>query len=308
MSDKLLPALQAPPREQTERWGAYLSLLRPRQWAKNGFLLAGVIFSGLFTNVAALATAVSAFLIFCLISSAGYIYNDIRDREEDRLHPIKCRRPLAAGNVSVAEAKALMALLFLTAVSAGFSLSTSFGVMVLLYFLWSLAYTLWLKRIVLIDLIALSAGFVLRAAAGAVAVGVTISPWLLICTTLLSLFLGLGKRRHELLLLEEEAGQHRAALDDYSTELLNQLLSAVTAATLVSYSVYTFTSGHSLYMMLTIPFVLFGLFRYLYLIYRRDLGGSPEEVLLTDKQLLGDVVLWVLAVLAVFYFEGRGLI
>ncbi|HHV58108.1 MAG TPA: decaprenyl-phosphate phosphoribosyltransferase [Firmicutes bacterium] len=291
-----------------ERLAAYVALLRPRQWTKNGFVLAGVVFSGLFTDPVALATALAACLVFCLISSAGYVYNDMRDREEDRLHPVKCHRPLAAGTVSLGEARALLVLLLTGALAGGFSLGTSFGGLVLLYFLWTVAYSRWLKNVVLIDLISLAAGFVLRAAAGAMAVGVGISPWLLICTTLLSLFLGLGKRRHELLLLETQAGAHRAALDDYSPELLNQLLATVTAATLVSYSVYTFTAGHGLYMMLTIPFVLFGLFRYLYLIYRRDLGGSPEEVLLTDKQLLADVILWGLAVLAVLYLNGRGIV
>ncbi|MDI3538543.1 MAG: hypothetical protein PWP58_625 [Bacillota bacterium] len=291
-----------------ERLAAYVTLLRPRQWTKNGFVLAGVVFSGLFTNAYALATALAALFVFCLISSAAYIYNDICDREEDRLHPAKCLRPLAAGTVTVGEARALLILLFTAALAAGFSLGLSFGGLVFLYYLWAVAYTRWLKKIVLIDLISLAAGFVLRAAAGAVAVGVGISPWLLICTTLLSLFLGLGKRRHELLLLENQAGAHRASLADYSPELLNQLLATVTAATLVSYSVYTFTSGHSLYMMLTIPFVLFGLFRYLYLIYRCDMGGSPEEALLTDKQLLVDVLLWGLSVLTVLYLDGQGMV
>lgn len=306
MNGKAAPA--SPALSLAERWAAYLTLLRPRQWTKNGFVLAGVVFSGLFTSPAALAAALAACGVFCLVSSAGYICNDIYDREEDRRHPVKCHRPLAAGTVSVGEARALLALLLAGAVMGGFSLGTSFGGMVLLYFFWTLAYTRWLKRVVLIDLISLAAGFVLRAAAGAMAVGVVISPWLLICTTLLSLFLGLGKRRHELLLLEDGAGDHRAVLDDYSPELLNQLLATVTAATLVSYSVYTFTAGHSLYMMLTIPFVLFGLFRYLYLIYRRDLGGSPEEVLLTDKPLLLDIALWGLAVLTVLYLNGRGVV
>ncbi|MDK2960310.1 MAG: hypothetical protein PWP12_494 [Bacillota bacterium] len=291
-----------------ERLAAYVTLLRPRQWTKNGFVLAGVVFSGLFTNAYALATALAALFVFCLISSAAYIYNDICDREEDRLHPAKCLRPLAAGTVTVGEARALLILLFTAALAAGFSLGLSFGGLVFLYYLWAVAYTRWLKKIVLIDLISLAAGFVLRAAAGAVAVGVGISPWLVICTTLLSLFLGLGKRRHELLLLENQAGAHRASLADYSPELLNQLLATVTAATLVSYSVYTFTSGHSLYMMLTIPFVLFGLFRYLYLIYRCDMGGSPEEALLTDKQLLVDVLLWGLSVLTVLYLDGQGMV
>jgi 4-hydroxybenzoate polyprenyltransferase len=281
------------------RWRLYLSLLRPRQWTKNGFVLAGVVFSGLFVDPQAVRTAITAFFIFCLVSSAGYVYNDILDKDEDALHPVKCHRPVASGKVSVGEARALAAVLIVVALVSGFVLDISFGFVTLLYFLSTVTYSLWLKHVVLIDLLILAAGFVLRAAAGAVAVGVMISPWLLICTTLLSLFLGLGKRRHELLLLEGEAAEHRATLDDYSPELLNQLLSTVTAATLVSYSIYTFTSGHGLAMMLTIPFVLFGLFRYLYLIYCRDLGGSPEEILLTDRQLLATVVLWGVAVLFV---------
>ncbi|MGI6604851.1 MAG: decaprenyl-phosphate phosphoribosyltransferase [Firmicutes bacterium] len=301
MTTELLPATRE--LGWTERVAAYLRLLRLRQWTKNGFVLAGVLFSGRFTDPGALLAAVVAFLLFSLVSSAGYIFNDIRDREEDRLHPLKRRRPLAAGTVGVGEARVLMGLLLLLALPAGFWFGTLFGLLLTIYFLWSLSYSLWLKKIVLIDLIAVAAGFVLRAAAGAVVVGVGISPWLLICTTLLALFLGLGKRRHELLLLEDGAGAHRAALDDYSPELLNQLLSSVTAATLVSYSIYTFTAGHGVYMMLTIPFVLFGLFRYLYLIYRRDLGGSPEEALLGDKQLLGNIILWVIAVLVILYVD-----
>jgi 4-hydroxybenzoate polyprenyltransferase len=290
---------------QNSRLRLYWSLLRPRQWTKNAFVLAGVVFSGLFTKQQALLTALAAFFVFCLISSAGYVYNDIADREEDALHPTKCHRPVAAGKVSVTEARVLVVLLVLLAAGGGFSLSTAFGLLVLAYFLLTVAYSLWLKQLVLIDLLVLAAGFVLRAAAGAVAVGVTISPWLLICTTLLSLFLGLGKRRHELLLLEGAASSHRATLNDYSPELLNQLLSSVTAATLVSYSIYTFTSGHGPAMMLTIPFVLFGLFRYLYLIYCRDLGGSPEEILLTDRQLLLTVILWGGAVLLVLGTKQR---
>lgn len=281
------------------RWRLYLSLLRPRQWTKNGFVLAGVVFSGLFTDQQALLMAIAAFFVFCLISSAGYVCNDIRDKDEDALHPVKCHRPIAAQKVSVAQARMLAVLLLVLALWGGFAIGTSFGLLVVSYFLLTMAYSLWLKKIVLIDLLVLAGGFVLRAAAGALAVGVTISPWLLICTTLLSLFLGLGKRRHELLLLEEDASAHRATLQDYSPELLNQLLSSVTAATLVSYSIYTFTSGHGPAMMLTIPFVLFGLFRYLYLIYCRDLGGSPEEILLTDRQLLATVILWGVAVLLI---------
>ncbi|HHV06995.1 MAG TPA: decaprenyl-phosphate phosphoribosyltransferase [Firmicutes bacterium] len=287
------------------RWHTYLSLLRPRQWTKNGFVLAGVVFSGLFTDVQAVLIAITAAFVFCLVSSAGYIYNDILDKNEDALHPVKCRRPLAAGKISVGEARILMVFLLIAALVGGFCINISFGFIILLYFLLTAAYSKWLKRVVLIDLLVLAAGFVLRAAGGALAVGVTISPWLLICTTLLSLFLGLGKRRHELLCLEGDAAAHRATLDEYSPELLNQLLSSVTAATLVSYSIYTFTSGHGPAMMLTIPFVLFGLFRYLYLIYCQDQGGSPEEILLTDRQLLATVVLWGLAVLLILAAEQR---
>lgn len=278
---------------------ALLQLIRPRQWTKNLVVFAGLMFSANIFKGELLFRSVQAFLVFCLVAGAVYIFNDIRDRERDRLHPQKKNRPLASGEVSVETASLALAALLTVGLGWAFLLSRLFGATVLAYVLLNLAYTLGLKRVVILDVFILSSGFVLRAVAGALVIGVEISPWLLAVTTLLSLFLGFSKRRHELICLGDQAAEHRASLEEYSTPLLDQYLNVVASATIIAYSLYTFTSStarqyHTL--MLTIPFVIYGILRYLYLVTQCNLGGSPETLLLKDRPMLVTIALWSLTV------------
>jgi len=272
--------------------------LRPQQWTKNLLVFAGLGFSGRLIDRDAWVPALAAFVIFCGLSGAVYLINDVIDRAADAQHPIKRLRPVASGAAS-----ALLAVACLTAAAAvNRALAMTAGAYVALL----LAYSLALKHYVIIDVLTLAGGFVLRAVAGAVAIGVPISHWLLVCTTLLALFLGLSKRRHELTLLADGAAGHRPILQEYSPYLLDQMIAVVTASTLIAYSVYTISSETaerlgSDRLGLTIPFVLYGIFRYLYLVHQRRGGGNPSDLLLTDRPLLACVGLWVGAVLAVLY-------
>ena len=281
---------------------ALVRSLRPKQWAKNLLLFAGYLFTIQDhhpTHV--LLRVLAAFGLFCLISGAGYIINDVADIRRDRSHPTKCKRPMASGAVPVGVAVVFAVLLTAGSVWASFGLSTRFGMLALGYFTLSLAYSAGLKHVVIVDLLAIAAGFVIRAVAGAAVMPVKISPWLLVCTTLLALFIGLAKRRSELVLLEENGAEHRRTLGDYSAPMLDQMLTIAASACLMGYFLYTFTptsatgSAHP-QMMITVPFVIYGLFRYLFLIHTRNAGGSPEQLLLEDRPLLIDVVLYVAAV------------
>jgi 4-hydroxybenzoate polyprenyltransferase len=286
--------------------GLLIRSLRPQQWTKNLFVFAGLLFSGRLLDRTAWPAALAAFVIFCGLSGAVYLVNDVLDRGADSQHPIKRHRPVASGALSpglaLTAALALAAACLAGAVAINGHLTmTAAGYVALL-----VAYSAALKHYVIIDVLTLSAGFVLRAVAGAVAIGVPISHWLLVCTTLLALFIGLSKRRHELTLLNGGAAGHRPILQEYSPYLLDQMISVVTAATLVAYSVYTFSSETaerlgSDRLGLTIPFVLYGIFRYLYLVHQRNEGGSPSELLLTDRPLLVCVGLWAAAVVLVIY-------
>jgi 4-hydroxybenzoate polyprenyltransferase len=280
--------------------------LRPQQWTKNLFVFAGLLFSGRLIDRAAWPAAIAAFLIFSGLSGAVYLVNDVLDRAADAQHPIKRFRPVASG--ALAPGIALMAALILTAVciAAATAVNPGLTIAAVSYVVLLGAYSAALKHYVIIDVLTLSGGFVLRAVAGAVAINVPISHWLLVCSTLLALFIGLSKRRHELTLLSDGAAGHRPILQEYSPYLLDQMISVVTAATLVAYSVYTISSETaerlgSDRLGLTIPFVLYGIFRYLYLVHRRDGGGSPSGLLLTDRPLLVCVALWVAAVVLVLY-------
>lgn len=278
--------------------------MRPKQWSKNVLLFFGLIFSVRLFDLASLKLSLLAFALFCAVSSAIYLVNDLADIEKDRQHPIKRRRPLAAGVVRPTEAVAAAALLLAVAVPLSFTLNWLFGALVLTYLALMVAYSYVLKHLVLIDVFAIAAGFVIRAAAGAVAISVPISPWLYVCTILGALFLGLSKRRHELVLLEKDASNHRKILDEYSLTLLDQLIVIVTASTVMAYSLYTFSAenlpkNHA--MMLTIPFVLYGIFRYLYLVHLKNAGGSPEDVLLRDRPLLLNIVLWLATAVGVLH-------
>ncbi|MFA5843281.1 MAG: decaprenyl-phosphate phosphoribosyltransferase [Coriobacteriia bacterium] len=271
---------------------------RPRQWTKNLVVFSALIFAGRFTRPDSIARSVLAFAVFCLLSGAIYLINDVHDREQDREHASKRSRPIASGALSARIALGAAAGLVLVAAAGSFVLGSSFATVAAGFLLLHLAYTFFLKSQVILDVMAIAAGFVLRAQAGIVAISASFSLWLLVCAALLALVLSLGKRRHELLLLEERAGDHRVTLQHYTTEFIDQMLSAVTAATIVSYTMYTFFSPtfqrHD-YLMLTVPFVVYGLFRYMYLVYERDLGGSPEEILLTDVPLMLDIALWLVA-------------
>ncbi len=282
--------------------------MRPKQWSKNVFVFAGVVFSRELFTLPALGKALLAFLLFCMASSATYLLNDVRDIERDRVHPVKRNRPLASGRLRPAVAVTAAVLLVAVAFPVGFLLNVPFGIILVTYFALMQAYTFFLKEMVILDVFTLATGFVLRAVAGALAISVMISEWLFVCMILLSLFLALAKRRHELILLSAGAGSHRPILAEYSPALLEEMLSIVTASTVMAYSLYTFfaTNLHDLgypfpYMMVTIPFVIYAIFRYLYLVYQKNGGGSPEEVLLHDVPFLVNMVLWGGAVVTILY-------
>jgi 4-hydroxybenzoate polyprenyltransferase len=284
---------------------ALLVSLRPRQWVKNLFVFAGVIFSHrLFTPDS--GRAFGAFVVFCALSGVVYLINDVADRERDRAHPKKRQRPLASGALTVRAAIVAAIVLALASLAASVTLGPAFFATALAYLALLGFYSTRLKHVVIVDVLAVSAGFVLRAVAGAVAIAVEISGWLLICTFLIALFLALGKRRHEYLTLDAQAARHRPILAEYSAGLLDQMIAVVTASTVTAYALYTMSPetvakfGTRL-LPLTLPFVLYGIFRYLYLLYRRQLGGNPSELFLNDRALLLNACLWVAAVMAIIY-------
>jgi 4-hydroxybenzoate polyprenyltransferase len=278
--------------------------MRPRQWTKNVFVFAALVFAGDLLDVRRAVFALAAFVLFCLLSGAVYILNDVADLEADRLHEKKRSRPIAAGELSPAAAVVAGAVIGAVALAGGFAVAPRFGAVLLGYVVLQTVYTLFLKKQVIVDAMAISAGFVLRAVGGAYAIGVPSSTWLLLCTFLLALFLALAKRRHELALLEEAAEEHRVSLRDYTAEFIDTMLSTTAAAAIVAYAMYTVTptgGDHYRYLMGTVPFVVYGVFRYLYLVQRRDLGGSPEEILLTDVPLIVDLLLWAIITGVIVY-------
>lgn len=289
--------------------GLILSL-RPKQWTKNLLVFAPLIFSGELLRSDLALKSLAAYGLLCALSGAAYVFNDIKDLEKDRHHDKKRNRPIATGQVSPIAAGVFGALLASIALGASVALGTAFASTAAAFFALQLAYTFWLKYEVIIDVMTIAASFVLRAVAGAAVISVPTSPWLLACAALLALFLGLAKRRHELVLLDDDAQNHRSVLAEYSAGLVDEMISTVTSATIVAYALYTFfssTAKHSQYLMLTTPFVIYGLFRYLYLMHRKNLGGSPEDILLTDKPLIIDIGLWLAAVgAAIYYSRGVG--
>ena len=288
--------------------------MRPAQWAKNAVVLAALFFAigdpgQALDAYSSTLLACTAMLLFCLTSSGGYLLNDIVDREADRHHPFKKDRPIAAGRVTVGRAWFACALLLASGLGGATLLSIlvdrPFVAVLALYVILQAAYTVWLKRIALIDIMVIASGFVLRAMAGAVVLGVAISPWLLLCTFFLALFLALCKRRHEKVLLEDGENRQRTSLGSYDKQLLDQLISIVSATTIVSYSIYTLSPGTvlkfgSARLGFTIPFVLFGIFRYLDLVYRHNKGDRPEKILLSDVPLIVDLVLYAITAAIVF--------
>lgn len=279
--------------------------MRPVQWTKNLFIFAALLFSRSLGSLPTDIRAGFAFLIFCFLSGGLYIFNDLQDLEEDRTHPQKRRRPLASGKLSPALAWAAFILLSLASLTAAFLLNRYFFLTAAVYLLLQLCYSLKLKHIVILDVFAIALGFVLRVVAGGVVIDVPISSWLLICTILLSLFLAVGKRRYELRFLED-AGAHRPVLNLYSTELLDQMISVITASLVIAYCLYTISEetiarfgGRDL--IFSSPFVLYGVFRYLYLIHQKGEGGTPEELIVQDKSLLAAIVLWIVSVVVLIY-------
>jgi 4-hydroxybenzoate polyprenyltransferase len=285
---------------------ALLISLRPHQWTKNLVVLAALAFSKhLFEGDAALRAGL-AFLVFCGLSGAAYLVNDLRDLEADRLHPVKKARPLASGALPVPLARVAAALLAVAALAGAAVLGRDFAAAALAYLALNVVYSFGLKHVVILDVLAISLGFVLRAVAGALAIQVVFSNWLLVCTILLALFLALAKRRHELVSLDAAAAGHRRILAEYSPYLLDQMIAVVTASCLTAYAFYTLAPEtvekyRTERLALTIPFVIYGIFRYLYLVHRREQGGSPSEVLLTDWPLLVAVALWAAVVVAIVY-------
>lgn len=282
-----------------------IKTMRPKQWIKNVFVFAPLLFDVKLFDVYYTLRTVIGFVLLCLTSGTVYIINDLADVEKDRNHPKKCYRPIACGQLAVGPAIGAAILIPLVALPLGFLLDPVFGAILVGYLLIQIAYSFWLKNFAIIDVMLIASGFLLRVAAGVPLVEAErFSPWLYICMTLLALLIGFGKRRHELILLKGEANTHRQSLQEYNLALLDHTISIVTASTLVAYALYTFSAPNlpaDQSMMLTIPFVLYGIFRYLYLIHVKGMGGAPEEIVLSDRPLQATVVLWGLSVVVIMY-------
>ena len=284
-----------------------LETMRPRQWTKNIFVFAALVFDGTLDNLPErLLNTLIAFVLLCLMSSTVYIMNDLSDIEADRQHPTKRNRPLPSGRLNPTTAALVAVVMGVGSLVAGFFMSIPFGIVLLVYLVIQIAYTYRLKQVVLLDVFIIAAGFVLRVAAGVAVITVQrFSPWLYICMGLVALFMALGKRRHELVLMGEDAAASRAILKEYNLDFIDRMITMVLSATLVSYSMYTFLAEglpQNNSMMLTIPFVLFGLSRYLYLVLVKGEGGAPEDILLRDRQFQINLVLWGCTAIGVLYF------
>lgn len=285
-----------------------IKTMRPKQWLKNVFVFAPLVFDEKLFDPRFLAQTAAGFVLLCLVSGTVYIINDLADIDEDRNHPKKRHRPLASGQVDVRTAVIAAVVIPLVALPSGFLLNGVLGGILTGYLLIQVAYSFRLKDVVIVDVLIVASGFLLRVAAGVPLVEAErFSPWLYICMTLLALLIGFGKRRHELVLLRDKASGHRHSLQEYNLPLLDHVISIVTASTLLAYALYTFSApnlppNHT--MMLTIPFVLYGIFRYLYLIHVREMGGAPEEIVLSDRPLQAAIGLWGLSVVVVMYVLG----
>lgn len=284
---------------------ALVRTMRPLQWSKNGFLLAALIFDRQLFAWPAVGRAVAAVLLFSLLSSAIYIYNDIRDIETDRNHPRKRLRPVAAGTLPVKTAYAAMVILLVVVFPLAYWLSPYFFLSALIYMTMNLAYSVWLKHLPIIDILVLTSFYIIRVGAGLAVIEVDlISPWLFVFTTFLALFLGAGKRRAELALLTDQANSHRKVLEGYTLPLLDQWITISSTLTIMTYSLYTFFApgmAQNHWLMMTILFVIYGVFRYMYLVQVEKRGGSPEEVLFSDRPLQAALMLWGIAILLVYY-------
>lgn len=272
-----------------------LKLMRPKQWVKNLFVIGPLIFSVSFLEPKKIEYSLIAFILFCLISSTVYIMNDIVDVEKDRIHPKKRNRPIASGAIKVPAAVVSLLVLLAISLIGSYLINFELFIVIILYFINNILYSFKIKHIVIVDVISIAIGFILRVIAGGIAIDVNLSGWILLCTFFISLFLGFEKRKNELLKLQGNANEHRKILDDYSEELLNQISNICVPCTLVSYAMYTFIGHPNPYMMLTNLFVVYGLFRYKYLVIKKGEGGSPTEALLTDKALIINIILWAVA-------------
>jgi len=290
------------------RWRGLLQTMRPTQWVKNLIIFAVIVFSLNLLDVTMLVRTSVAFVLFCILSGTVYILNDYADLEYDRQHPVKSRRPMASGTVPPEFAVRVAVFLTLIGLGGSFLLGIGFGLIALAYYALVVSYSFYLKNIVILDVFAIALGFVIRALAGGIAIHQDISAWFLVCTMFLALFLALCKRRHELLLLDNDAHKHRRALAEYSPYFLDQMIAVVTTSTVISYAMFTVSSEslefqkfqtHNL--IYTVPFVLYGIFRYLYLAYHKEQGGDPTRVLLTDRALLLDILLWFIACSLILY-------
>ncbi len=277
--------------------------MRPKQWLKNILLFAALVFSNNMFNVEMILLALQGFVVFCLVSSAGYIYNDLKDIEADRLHPKKRFRPLAAGELSPTFAVAFMIVTGIGALAAAWVLNTDFFFSALGYLAITLSYTFFFKPMVILDVMGITAGFIVRAVAGALVISVPISPWFVVCTAFFALFLAINKRLSELKLLQDGAGAHRKNLQEYSPEHLKQMLNLVASCTVMSYALYTFGSSHKPWLMATLPFVIYGIFRWQYLVEQKGEGGAPVQTFLRDRPLQIDVVLYVVTAIAAIALE-----
>lgn len=277
-------------------------LMRPKQWIKNFFVFGALIFSYSFLNVNKIIYSILAFILFCLISSTVYIMNDILDVEKDKVHPKKRYRPIASGDVSIKQAVAALIVLLVFSMVSSFFINKKLFFILTLYFLNNILYSFKIKNIVILDVISIALGFILRVIAGGVAINVSLSGWILLCTFFVSLFLGFEKRRNEIVKLEGKANEHRKILDDYSDELLKQFSDITLTCTVIAYSMYTFVAYNTSYMMLTNIFVVYGLFRYKYLSMKKGKGGSPTETVLTDKSIIIDVILWAITSIIILLY------
>lgn len=290
----------------TNRIGAIFAAARPQQWIKNLFIFAPLLFSQHLFERQTILLSAAGFLLFSLCASCVYLLNDLIDREKDRQHPLKRNRPIASGRLPVGWAVGTLAVMIPLVIAGSFAADTRFGAILTAYLLLNVLYSYFLKEVVIIDVMTIAASFVLRIVAGALIIHVPVSEWLLICTTLLSLFLGFSKRRHELTILEESAQNHRPVLSEYSPYFLDQMMSLVTAATLICYILYTVDRQtvekfHSKNLLITVPFVLYGLFRFLYLVHQKKSGKDPTAELFTDRPLILDILAWGVTVVIIIY-------
>ncbi len=275
--------------------------MRPKQWYKNFVLFAGITFSSNLFDLHMWITILLSFVIFCLVSGSEYIINDIMDKERDRIHPKKCNRPIASGKLNVRHAVIFVTLMLCAALVGAYLINTQFFVISLAYFLLIMCYSLFLKHIAVVDVLTISMGFVLRAIAGCLVINVSVSPWLIICAFLVALFLALGKRRHELVLLENGAINHRKVLDNFSPEILDKMMTIVTSVLIMSYSLYTFLTNN-VWMMVTIPVIIYGVFRYVFLVNSKDMGGEPE-MLFKDAGMRACIILWAVSIVGILYIK-----